>query len=185
MPPDSLPLGESLQDCLERVGPLWRERVRPDLLAGQDVLVVAHANSLRGMLKEIDGISDTAIEGVGIPNGIPLVYEFERVERTADSALTLRPIASPNCCLPLSGEFLEERGLLRKALQREREAQKAAAMPEPPSRGPRERGVLPRLPLVSKGALDIYVSEFGDAIRVRVLEKEPRADTVFDARVKK
>ena len=59
--------------------PLWHENIRKDLLAGHDVLVVAHGNSLRGLVKEIDGIDDSTIERVAVPNGIPLVYRFEQV----------------------------------------------------------------------------------------------------------
>ena len=75
---ERIPLAESLRDCLERVRPLWHENIRKDLLAGHDVLVVAHGNSLRGLVKEIDGIDDSAIEKVAVPNGIPLVYRCRR-----------------------------------------------------------------------------------------------------------
>ena len=106
-----MPLAESLRDCLERVRPLWHENIRKDLLAGHDVLVVAHGNSLRGLVKEIDGIDDSTIERVAVPNGIPLVYRFEQVNNDLQVVKGESDI--------ISGEFLEERGLLRTALARE------------------------------------------------------------------
>ena len=113
---EELPLSESLRECLERVTPLWREKIEPDLRAGHDVLVVAHANSLRGLVKEIDAISDESIEEVVIPNAIPLVYRFDRgttgklkAVRDEDSASEL-----------VSGMFLEKKGLLRAALEQEK-----------------------------------------------------------------
>ena len=106
-----IPLAESLRDCLERVRPLWHENIRKDLLAGHDVLVVAHGNSLRGLVKEIDNIDDSTIERVAVPNGIPLVYRFESVDNDLQVVKGESDI--------ISGEFLEERGLLRTALARE------------------------------------------------------------------
>jgi 2,3-bisphosphoglycerate-dependent phosphoglycerate mutase len=57
--------------------PYWDDAIIPDLLAGQTVLVVAHGNSLRALVKHLDGISDDDISGLNIPTGIPLVYELD------------------------------------------------------------------------------------------------------------
>jgi 2,3-bisphosphoglycerate-dependent phosphoglycerate mutase len=57
--------------------PYWYDAVVPDLLAGHTVLLGAHGNSLRAMVKHLDGISDEAIVGLNIPTGIPLVYELD------------------------------------------------------------------------------------------------------------
>ena len=77
LPPGSVPLTECLRDTVKRVMPAWDERIAPALRAGQHVLVSAHHNSLRAMVKELDRISDTAIVKLEIPNGVPLVYELD------------------------------------------------------------------------------------------------------------
>jgi 2,3-bisphosphoglycerate-dependent phosphoglycerate mutase len=71
-----LPTSESLKDTLLRVKPYWKTRIIPALLGNQDVLVVAHGNSLRAMVKMIENISEEEIIAFNIPTGIPLVYEF-------------------------------------------------------------------------------------------------------------
>ena len=71
-----LPAGESLKDTLLRVKPYWQTKIIPSLLGNQDVLIVAHGNSLRAMVKMIENISDKAIVDFNIPTGIPLAYEF-------------------------------------------------------------------------------------------------------------
>jgi 2,3-bisphosphoglycerate-dependent phosphoglycerate mutase len=58
--------------------PYWHENIAPDLLAGKTVLVTAHGNSLRALVKHLDGISDTDIAGLNIPTGIPLYYELDK-----------------------------------------------------------------------------------------------------------
>jgi 2,3-bisphosphoglycerate-dependent phosphoglycerate mutase len=58
--------------------PYWHENIAPDLLAGKTVLVTAHGNSLRALVKHLDGISDANIAGLNIPTGIPLYYELDR-----------------------------------------------------------------------------------------------------------
>ncbi|MDR0628022.1 MAG: phosphoglyceromutase [Bifidobacteriaceae bacterium] len=68
---------EALKDVLERALPYWREAIVPDLVEGKTVLVAAHGNSLRALVKHLDGISDGAIAGLNIPTGIPLVYELD------------------------------------------------------------------------------------------------------------
>ena len=71
-----LPASESLKDTLLRVKPYWQTKIIPSLLGNQDVLIVAHGNSLRAMVKMIENISDEEIVNFNIPTGIPLAYEF-------------------------------------------------------------------------------------------------------------
>ena len=73
----SLPATESLKDTLGRVGHCWRERLAPELASGRDVLVVAHGNSLRALVKMLDGISDADIVELNIPTGVPIYYELD------------------------------------------------------------------------------------------------------------
>jgi 2,3-bisphosphoglycerate-dependent phosphoglycerate mutase len=72
-----LPAAESLQDTLARVLPFWTQRITPELLAGRNVLVVAHGNSLRAMVKMLDQVSENAIVELNIPTGVPLLYELD------------------------------------------------------------------------------------------------------------
>jgi 2,3-bisphosphoglycerate-dependent phosphoglycerate mutase len=73
-----IPSGECLKDTVERVLPLWQEQIAPALRSGQRVLIVAHGNSLRGLIKYLDGISDQDIVNLEIPTGNPLVYELDQ-----------------------------------------------------------------------------------------------------------
>ena len=75
--PAQIPLTECLKDTVARVMPFWNESIAPAILSGKRVLVAAHGNSIRALVKYLDGISDDAIVGVNIPNGIPLVYELD------------------------------------------------------------------------------------------------------------
>ena len=75
--PASLPATESLKDTLARVEPWWRERLAPALGAGRDALVVAHGNSLRALVKMLDGMGDAAIVEFNIPTGVPILYELD------------------------------------------------------------------------------------------------------------
>ena len=72
-----VPLTECLKDTVARVLPFWNDTVAPALRNGQRVLIAAHGNSIRGLVKYLDGVSDPEIVGVNIPNGIPLVYELD------------------------------------------------------------------------------------------------------------
>jgi 2,3-bisphosphoglycerate-dependent phosphoglycerate mutase len=74
---DQLPRSECLKDVVERFLPYWEEGVKPDLTAGRTVLIAAHGNSLRALVKYLDGISDADIAGLNIPTGIPLVYDLD------------------------------------------------------------------------------------------------------------
>ena len=77
LPPELLPRTECLKDVLERSLPYWYDSIVPDLSAGRTVLVVAHGNSLRALVKHLDGISDADIAGLNIPTGIPLRYDLD------------------------------------------------------------------------------------------------------------
>lgn len=75
--PEQVPLTECLKDTVARVMPVWNDAIAPDLKAGKRVLLVAHGNSIRALVKYLDGISEQDIVGLNIPNGIPLVYELD------------------------------------------------------------------------------------------------------------
>ncbi len=75
--PDERPASESLKDTVERFLPYWTSTIGPAILAGRRVLVTAHGNSLRALVKHLDGISDKDIVELNIPTGIPLVYELD------------------------------------------------------------------------------------------------------------
>ncbi len=77
LPPEANPLTECLEDVVVRLIPYWEDVIVPDLRAGKVVLVAAHGNSLRALVKHLDGISDEAIAGLNIPTGIPLVYRLD------------------------------------------------------------------------------------------------------------
>jgi 2,3-bisphosphoglycerate-dependent phosphoglycerate mutase len=74
----ALPKTECLKDVVTRMLPYWHENIAPDLLAGKTVLVTAHGNSLRALVKHLDGISDADIAGLNIPTGIPLYFELDK-----------------------------------------------------------------------------------------------------------
>jgi len=74
---DLLPLTESLKDTVARFLPYWHDAIVPDVRAGKRVIVAAHGNSLRALVKHLDGVSEAAIVGLNIPTGIPLVYELD------------------------------------------------------------------------------------------------------------
>ncbi|HLR55174.1 MAG TPA: phosphoglyceromutase [Actinomycetales bacterium] len=74
---DDMPRTECLKDVLERALPYWESEIIPDLKANKTVLVAAHGNSLRALIKHLDGIDDKTIAGLNVPTGIPLVYELD------------------------------------------------------------------------------------------------------------
>ena len=75
--PSDIPLTECLKDTVERVLPFWHGTLAPAILRGERLLISAHGNSMRALVKYLDGISDADIVGLNIPNGIPLVYELD------------------------------------------------------------------------------------------------------------
>jgi 2,3-bisphosphoglycerate-dependent phosphoglycerate mutase len=96
---DTLPGTESLKTTLERVLPYWQGHIAPRLSAGQNVLIAAHGNSLRALVKMLDGISDEDITEFNIPTGVPILYDL-------DDSLT-----------PISREFLGDPEAVRKAAE--------------------------------------------------------------------
>jgi 2,3-bisphosphoglycerate-dependent phosphoglycerate mutase len=82
--PEIVPRTECLADVVARLLPYWYDAIVPDLRAGQSVLVAAHGNSLRALVKHLDGIDDDTITGLNIPTGIPLRYDLDET--------TLRPV---------------------------------------------------------------------------------------------
>lgn len=99
LPPDARPSTECLADVVERLIPYWQDVIVSDLRAGKTVLVVAHGNSLRALVKHLDGISDAEIAELNIPTGIPLVYELDE---------DLRPIVA-------GGRYLDPESAARAA----------------------------------------------------------------------
>ena len=75
--PQELPLTESLKDTVARVIPYWRDAIAPSIRADKHVIIAAHGNSLRALVKYLDDISESAIVELNIPTGIPLVYELD------------------------------------------------------------------------------------------------------------
>jgi 2,3-bisphosphoglycerate-dependent phosphoglycerate mutase len=92
LPPEVLPGTESLKTTLARVQPYWEDRIAPELLRGHNVLVAAHGNSLRAVVKMLEGISDDEITELNIPTGVPRLYELDaslkpaRAEYLGDAA---------------------------------------------------------------------------------------------------
>jgi 2,3-bisphosphoglycerate-dependent phosphoglycerate mutase len=85
LPPDVLPATECLADVVDRMLPYWYDGIVPDLVARRQVLVAAHGNSLRALVKHLDGISDDDIVELNIPTGIPLVYDLDAQLRAIGS----------------------------------------------------------------------------------------------------
>jgi 2,3-bisphosphoglycerate-dependent phosphoglycerate mutase len=92
LPPEARPASECLKDVLVRALPYWYDAIVPDLLDGRTVLVAAHGNSLRAIVKHLDQISDESIAKLNIPTGIPLRYDLDPA--------TLRPVT-------VGGEYLD------------------------------------------------------------------------------
>ena len=85
IPEADLPLSECLADTVERFLPYWHETIVPEIRSGRRVLIAAHGNSLRALVKHLDGVSDEEILGLNIPTGVPLVYDLDD---------DLRPVSS-------------------------------------------------------------------------------------------
>jgi 2,3-bisphosphoglycerate-dependent phosphoglycerate mutase len=77
LPPEAVPRTECLADVVVRMLPYWTDGIVPDLRTGATVLVAAHGNSLRALVKHLDGMSDEKVIGLNIPTGIPLLYELD------------------------------------------------------------------------------------------------------------
>jgi 2,3-bisphosphoglycerate-dependent phosphoglycerate mutase len=96
VPPDVLPASECLADVVARMLPYWFDVIVPDLAGGRTVLVAAHGNSLRALVKHLDGIGDDDIAGLDIPTGVPLVYELDASARPTEARPVLeRALGDP------------------------------------------------------------------------------------------
>ncbi|WP_026531271.1 phosphoglyceromutase [Haematomicrobium sanguinis] len=91
---DELPRTEALKNVIERLNPYWDSEIKPELASGKTVLIAAHGNSLRALVKELDGISDEDIAGLNIPTGIPLVYTLDENFKPTKPAEYLDPEAA-------------------------------------------------------------------------------------------
>ena len=91
LPRENIPLTESLKDTIARVQPYWEAEIAPKIRSGQRVLISAHGNSLRSLVKHLDGISDSEIPQVEIPTGNPLVYDLDDNLRPKSEARYLKP----------------------------------------------------------------------------------------------
>ncbi|MFD2078692.1 2,3-bisphosphoglycerate-dependent phosphoglycerate mutase [Actinopolymorpha cephalotaxi] len=95
LPPEILPRTECLADVVERMLPYWYDAIIPDLRRGSTVLVAAHGNSIRALVKHLDGMSDEAVVGLNIPTGVPLLYELDdRMRPTKVGGEYLDPAAA-------------------------------------------------------------------------------------------
>lgn len=99
---------ESLATTLERVVPYWDNKIVPELKAGKTVLVAAHGNSLRALVKHLDGIDKSEIAELNIPTGTPLVYELDD---------DLKPIPQEGAIAPLQGRYLGDQDAIRARIE--------------------------------------------------------------------
>jgi 2,3-bisphosphoglycerate-dependent phosphoglycerate mutase len=100
--------GESLALTLERVLPYWDSTIAPTLRSGKRVIIAAHGNSLRALVKHLDGISDEVIAGLNIPTGVPLVYELDD---------NLKPVPHEDAIAPLSGRYLGDQEAIKAKIE--------------------------------------------------------------------
>jgi 2,3-bisphosphoglycerate-dependent phosphoglycerate mutase len=98
LPPDVIPQSECLKDVLARMLPYWCDAIVPDLRAGRIVLVSAHGNSLRALIKHLDDVAEDEIAELNVPTGIPLVYELDD---------RLRPMHEVDPAFGVSGKYLD------------------------------------------------------------------------------
>lgn len=103
---EDLPLTECLKDTVERFVPYWENEIAPLVAAGKKVIIAAHGNSLRALVKYLDGISDDEILDLNIPTGIPLVYNLDS---------SLKPIASQRQKATPGGRYLGDADAIKKA----------------------------------------------------------------------
>ena len=99
---------ESLATTLERVVPYYEKEIVPELTAGKTVLVAAHGNSLRALVKHLDNIDESTISELNIPTGTPLIYELDD---------DLKVIPSENAMAPLQGEYLGDQAAIRARIE--------------------------------------------------------------------
>ncbi|CAM9562618.1 unnamed protein product [Heterosigma akashiwo] len=106
--PEEIPLSESLALTLDRCLPCWETEIAPMIKSGKRVLIAAHGNSLRAIVKHLDGISDEDITGLNIPTGVPLAYELDD---------NLRPIPHADAIAPLTGRYLGNQEEIRARIE--------------------------------------------------------------------
>lgn len=107
--PEEIPKSESLKTVIDRVMPYWTTEIQPQLKAGKTVFVAAHGNSIRAIVKFIEGISDDDIPSLEIPTGTPLVYELDK---------DLKPIATDSAVAPLKfGRYLGDAEKIKAAAE--------------------------------------------------------------------
>lgn len=107
--PEQIPTTESLKDVIARVMPYWKEQIEPELKAGKTVFVAAHGNSIRAIVKDIEGIADDVIPGLEIPTATPLVYDLD-----AD----LKPMPCSSAVAPLQfGRYLGDAAAIAAAAE--------------------------------------------------------------------
>lgn len=82
--PAQLPCGESLKDTIERASPYWHETIVPAFASADTILIVAHGNTLRALIKYLNGLSDAKIVGLEVPTGEPVVYRFDHELRVQE-----------------------------------------------------------------------------------------------------
>jgi len=104
---EDLPLTESLKLTEDRFLVDWEETLAPAIKSGQRVLIAAHGNTLRALVKHLDGISEDDITGLNIPTGVPLVYELDE---------NLKPISHKDAIAPLSGRYLGDQEDIRQRI---------------------------------------------------------------------
>lgn len=104
MAPDAIPASESLADVLDRVLPYWHDRIVPDLRAGGRVLIAAHGNSLRALVKHLDQIPDDEIADLNIPTGVPLRYVLDADLQPVESEYLGDPEAAARAAAAVAAE---------------------------------------------------------------------------------
>jgi 2,3-bisphosphoglycerate-dependent phosphoglycerate mutase len=102
--PGQVPLTECLKDTVARVLPLWDSSIAPAIRSGKRVLIAAHGNSIRALVKYLDGISDQEIVGLNIPNGIPLVYDLDAGLKPLGSRYLGDPEAAARAAAAVAGQ---------------------------------------------------------------------------------
>lgn len=104
LPPEIRPLTECLQDVVRRMLPYWYDAVVPDLMTHETVMIGAHGNSLRALVKHLEGISDADIAALNIPTGIPLVYELGPDMRPTGPGRYLDPDAAATAAAAVANQ---------------------------------------------------------------------------------
>lgn len=99
---------ESLSTTLDRVLPYWENTIAPELKKDKTVLIAAHGNSLRALVKHLDGIDEATIAELNIPTGAPLIYVLDD---------NLKPIPQPNAIAPLQGRYLGDQDAIRARIE--------------------------------------------------------------------